>query len=178
MTVLGKTLWNDEVDYEEIKKQLYVASFGAEKYNEMCDYFGAIREAFYLGNIRSQYPTSREEFAQKLKKAIEKMEAMIPTAKANSNSENDVCRKKSWLLVHHHARIYVLLAKSILEHISGDLEASKALRQSSFYTAWECEDEIQDAFDCHFYELVARARINLDGILNVVETRNPFEENN
>ncbi len=178
MTVLGKTLWNDEVDYDEIKKQLYVASFGEDKYNEMCDYFGAIREAFYLGNIRSQYPTSREEFAQKLKKAIEKMEAMISTAKTNSETERDACRSKSWLMVHYHARIYVLLAKSVLEHINGNLKASKALRQSSFNTAWECEDHIQDAFDCHFYELVARARINLDGILNVVETRNPFEENN
>jgi hypothetical protein len=171
MTVLGKTLWNSSVDYEEIKRQVYVASFGEEKYGEMCDYFGAIKKAFYLGNIRSHFPTPKEEYKEELRDAIDKMEAMIPVAKENSINERDTVRKKSWLLIHHHARIYALLARSVLKHISGDKIAGATLRQASVHTAWECEDEIQDAFDCYFYEAVSRSRINLDGIENVVETK-------
>ena len=177
MTVLGKTLWNSNADYEEMRKQVYVASFGEEKYDEMCQYFGAIAKAFYLGNIRSHFPTPRDEFKADVKIAIEKMEAMIPIAKANSEKETDACRKKSWMLVHHHARIYSLLAKSVLKHLNGDVFASETLRQLSVHTAWECEDEIQDSFDCYFYEAVSRSRINLDGIENVVETKKEEKKN-
>ncbi len=171
MTVLGKTLWNSNVDYEEIRKQVYAASFGEEHYDRMCEYFGAIAKAFYLGDMRSHLPTPKEEFKASVYDAIQKMEAMIPVAKANSESEGDACRKKSWLLVYHHARIYALLAKATAKHLNGDLMASETLRQASVHTAWECEDEIQDSFDCYFYEAVTRSRINLDGIENVVETK-------
>ncbi len=171
VTVLGKTLWNSNVDYEEIRKQIYVASFGEEKYGEMCEYFGAIAKAFYLGNIRSHFPTPRDEYKEELRDAINKMEAMIPVAKENSINETNAVRKKSWLLIHHHARIYVLLARSVLKYINGDKVASETLKQASFHTAWECEDEIQDAFDPLLFGQTARVRINLDGIEEVVETR-------
>ncbi len=171
MTVLGKTLWNSSVDYEAIKKLIYTASFGEEEYTRMCEYFGAIAKAFYLGNTRSHFPTPKEDFKAALREAIDKMDAMIPAAKTRMQEETDACRKKSWLLVHHHARIYILLAKAILKHLNGDPMASETLRQASVHTAWECEDEIQDSFDCYFYEAVTRSRINLDGIENVVETK-------
>ncbi len=177
MTVLGKTLWNSNADYEEIRRQVYTASFGEEKYEQMCEYFGAIAKAFYLGNMRSHLPVPTDEFKASVYKAIRMMEAMIPAAKAYSEAEHDACRKKSWLLVHHHARIYSLLAKATAKHLNGDRTAGETLRQASVHTAWECEDEIQDAFDCYFYEAVSRSRINLDGIENVVETKKELPKN-
>lgn len=169
MTVLGKTLWNSNVDYEEIRKQVYVASFGEDKYDEMCEYFGTIAKAFYLGNMRSHDPSPREDFKAYLKDAITKMESMIPVAKANSDNENNACRKKCWLLVYHHARIYTLLAKAIIKHLDGCPEASETLRYASIQTAWEAEDDIQEAFDCYFYEEVTRLRMNLDGIRSIAD---------
>ncbi len=169
MIVLGKTLWNSNVDYDSIKQSVYSASFGEENLEKMCDYFSTIARGFYLGNIRSHDEWPRDKFKSSLTEAMTEMLKMISISKEKFNTETDACRKYSWLLVYHHAKIYSLLAKSIIKYLNGDKIASETLRQASVHTAWECEDEIQSAFDCYFYEVVTRLRINLDGAMSIDE---------
>ena len=61
------------------------------------------------------------------------------------------------------------IAKAIIKHLDGCPEASETLRYASIQTAWEAEDDIQEAFDCYFYEEVTRLRMNLDGIRSIAD---------
>ena len=135
----------------------------------MCDYFSTIANGFYLGNMRSHDEWPRDKFRAAMVDAKNVMIGMIPFAKEKYDNETNACRKKSWLHVYHHARIYSLLAKAVIKHLDGDKIAKETLRQASIQVAWECEDDIQDAFDCYFYEEVTRLRMNLDGAESIAD---------
>ena len=168
MVTMGKTLWDSKTEVDDVAKKIYWASFGDE-YEKMAEYFEIISKAFYLGNIRSHFPSPREEFKNDLLRAISAMEKMIPYAEEKYKNEENPCRKDKWKMVHYHGRIFTVLAQSVLEYISGNEEKAEELRVESVKLAFDFEDEIQTAFDCCLYEVVSRLRINLDGFKMVAD---------
>ena len=168
ISTLGKTLWDSKTEVRDVAEKIYKASFGDE-YEKMAEYFEIVSKAFYLGDMRSHIPSPREELKASLKKAIEAMVEMIPYAEEKYKNEGNACRKDKWKLVHYHARIYSVMAESVLEHISGNEAKAEELRLESVRIAFEVEDEIQAVFDCYFYEEVTRLRLNLDGIRSIAD---------
>lgn len=163
MTVMAKTLWNQNTDMDAVRQELYTAAFGADMAERMKDYFSTLSRGFSIGAIRSQVPIARDTFCHDLQEAVAAMDGMAPVIEEQVALQTDPCRRESWELLAHHARIYGTLGRSILASLAGNKEEGERLRAASVRIAWECEDAVQGALDCHFYDEVTRERINLDG---------------
>ena len=158
MTVMGKTLWNNDTDFDTVRRELYAASFGEDMADEMCEYFATLSKGFDVGSIRAQKPYNKDEFASDLKRALEAMEKMKPIA--DSHLENaDACRRECWKLVSLNAELYSIIGKAILARLDGNIEESQEIVKSAHQIAWEKEDELQVALDCFFFEGMTKTRI-------------------
>ena len=114
--VMGRTLWDDTLDYEDLKREYFEALYGPdwqqaaqwlERLSELssCDYFNAIGSR--------QDPVMADRYAQAVKEAdgfLDVIEAHI------ASCEGPV--KREWVLLSHH-RTYVL-------HLAGALRALAA----------------------------------------------------
>ena len=158
MTVMGKTLWKNETDFDNVRKELYSASFGEDMADEMCEYFSILSKGFDIGRIRAQKPYDKELFRSDLGKALEAMAKMETVAKARLDT-NDPCRKECWKMVALNIELYSIIGEAILVRLDGDIERSNDIIKSAAQIAWEKEDELQTALDCSFFERMTRTRI-------------------
>lgn len=159
LTTMAKTLWNRNTDFEKLKKDLYGATFGKDKADEMCRYFALLSDAFDVGAIRLQKSFDPEILKTKLINAIDEMAKMEKIAKTIT-TENP-CHKKSWEILGNHSRIYILLANAIIAMLEGDSEKGEQLRKQSAQVAFECEDDISDVLDCMLFDKVTVERIDI-----------------
>ncbi len=162
MTTLARTLWNKDTDFEELKKELYSASFGEESADMLCEYFATLSKAFDIGSLRSQVETNQEVMKADMKAAIDAMENIKPVIKSHLDVDN-ATRRESWEILGIHTDIYQALGKGILLMLEGDKEGGESLREQSIDIAWRNEGKIQGVLDCQFYQDMTRQRINLDG---------------
>ena len=158
MTVMGKTLWNNDTDFDTVRKELYAASFGEDMTDTMCEYFSTLSKGFDIGSIRAQKPCDKVQFKKDLLAALDAIENMKPVINAHLN-ESDPCRRECWSILPIHAELYTLIGKAILARLDGDIEKSDEIRAQATLLAWQREDEIQGMLDCLFFEQMTRTRI-------------------
>lgn len=160
MTVMGKTLWNKNADFEAVRHRLYADSFG-EGAKELKDYFEILSNGFNIGHIRSQVKTDRKDFIDRLGKAVEAFENADEIINRHLNDENE-CHRASWKYLSLHKAIYMPFAQGLIEKLKGNNELGDKLIKDSVKTAWEKEDEVQSVFDTFFYNDVVPFRVNLE----------------
>ncbi|MBQ4107975.1 MAG: DUF4838 domain-containing protein [Clostridia bacterium] len=158
MTVMGKTLWNNDTDFDKVRRELYAASFGEDMADKMCEYFATLSRGFDIGCIRAQKPYDKDIFKTDVQNALKAMEEMKPIAKAHL-SESDPCRHECWKFVLLNIELYSIIGEAILVRLDGDIEQSKEMVKSAAQIAFEKEDELQVALDCNFFEHMTRTRI-------------------
>ena len=158
MTVMGKTLWNNEADFEKIKRELYTACFGEDMLEKMSEYFATISRGFDVGCIRSQRVYDKKEFKENMLSAIKAMKDMLPVINAHLDDSNE-CRRECWQLLALHAEIYVIIGEAIIVRLDGDVERSNKMVKEAAQIVWEKEDELQGALDSYFFEGMTRTRI-------------------
>lgn len=168
ITVMGKTLWNRETDFEKVRKELYAASFGEDNVEEMCEYFSTLSRGFDIGTIRAQQKSNKDNFKANLNRTIGAMKKMLPIAISHLNGPNP-CRSSCWKAVALNAEIYSVLGEALLVRIDGDIERSKELVKAAAQIAWEKEDELTDLFDCFFFERMTRERISPEKALDFTD---------
>ncbi len=162
MTVMGKTLWNREVSFDEVKRELYEASFGVDAAERMGTYFATLSRGFDIGAMRSQRPMENEEKIRNMRDALRAMEEIAPFIEAHLDDE-DPCRRECWMLADMNRRIYSLIGQSVLVRLEeGDLEKAEKLRLEAVQFAYENEDVMQGAFDCFFFDRKSKSRFNLE----------------
>ncbi len=169
MTTMAKTLWDTECDFDEIRRELYGASFGEEWVEELCSYFSTLSLGFDIGALRSQSKISPDLRRENICVSIDKMEKFLPVIEQNLSAENP-CHRESWELLYLHNKIYHTLGLSILAHIDGDPDRSEELRQRSAMIVWENEDKLKCVLDSQYYELMTKLEINLDGEVAFYDT--------
>ena len=158
MTVMGKTLWNNNTDFDKVRRELYAASFGEDMADTMCQYFSTLSKGFDVGCIRSQKPYDKNIFRADLNKALDAMATMKPIAEAHLD-EQDSCRHECWKMVALNIELYSIIGEAILVRLDGNIEKSQAMIKDAAQIAWEKEDELQTAFDSSFFEGMTRTRI-------------------
>ena len=158
MTVMGKTLWNNDTDFDTVRRDLYTASFGEDMADKMCEYFATLSKGFDIGCIRAQKPYDKDKFRNDVKAALDAMSKMKPIADAHI-CDPDPCRSECWKLVALNAELYSIIGKAILVRLEGNIEESQEIVKSAHQIAWEKEDELQAALDCFFFEGMTRTRI-------------------
>ena len=158
MTIMGKTLWNNDTDFGTVKKELYTACFGEDMADTMCEYFATLSRGFDIGRIRAQKPYDKDIFKTDVQNALKAMKEMKPIAEGHL-SEADPCRQECWKFVALNIELYSIIGEAILVRLEGDIEQSKEMVKSAAQIAFEKEDELQCALDCSFFEGMTRTRI-------------------
>ena len=161
MMVMAKTLWNANTDFDELRREVYSASFGEEDVEVLCEYFSTLSQGFDIGAIRSQVEIDAEKFRKNMESALQAMEnigELIEKRKSTATA----CHKASWELLAAHREIYSILARGIIAGLSGDKESMENYRLESVSKAWELEDITQNVFDTMFYQSGTKYRINLE----------------
>ena len=160
MTVMAKTLWNKETDFDKTRRTLYGAMFGKESEQLMCDYFSTLSEGFDIGCIRKQKKYDRTEYRAKVEKAINAMANMGEEIKKHTNMA-DECQRENWELLEYHRNAYTLVAKQILAR----LDFKKELAQEYQTKAWEYvmknEDKLQNVLDSFYFKSMTKTRVSV-----------------
>lgn len=169
MTTMAKTLWNVNTDFNEVKKELYTACFGAEDCDTLCDYFATLSRGFDIGAIRSQVEVDREQFKADMRAAVKAMEDIEKLISSRVATVTNPCHKASWELIELHRQIYLTLGRGIVIRLDGDIAGGNKLRDESVEFAWKYEDKIQEVLDTMFYFAMTNERINLEGAIGFMD---------
>lgn len=160
MTAIAKTMWNSNVDFEQMRRKLYAATFGEDAVNELCNYFSTLSACFKMGVIRDQVPYDKEEVKADMQKAIKTMDAFKQVIDKHLDAENP-CHKDSWKYLSIHRVMYTLIAESIYTRLCGDYEKANALKDAAVLYSFAHEDETQPVLDTMFFCRMMNERINL-----------------
>ncbi len=158
MTVMAKTLWDKNADFDKIRRRLYADTFGKKHVERMCEYFSFLSKTFDIGIMKDNVEWNKTEVLANFEKSIELMAKMKEYAKAHKNCENS-CHSDSWEYLIHHAEIYTLLAKGIILRITKNEEEYEKYRDAAVDYAWKNEEAIQPVLDVFTFKFVTRVRI-------------------
>ena len=163
MTVMANTLWNKDTDFEQLKRELYTGSFGADKVEELCAYFECLSDAFDIGEIRCFKKMNKDVFVGKMERALKAMidfECVVDTYLDTENA----CHRESWKLLKVHKEIYELLGKSVIAKLKGDKEEGSRLQEEAIKLAWKKEEEIQAVVDCRLLYYTVTYKMTMEGV--------------
>ena len=160
MTVMAKTLWNSDADFEEMRRELYEASFGKDCVDVLCNYFQTLSDAFDIGAIQGQKKVDSNEFRNKVEKAVTLMENFGGVIAENREKGNE-CQKASWGYLEHHRNAYIPIGKEIIAKLDGDEASAKKYFDTAIEYVMTHEDEIQPVFDAMFFSEIGKERITV-----------------
>lgn len=157
MTTMGKTLWNRNVEFEDIRRTLYAAAFGEDAVSQLEEYFSTLSRCFPVGLVRGTEPCTREELIALMQELIDTIERFVPTVKAHLNDEN-ACRAASWRALLPHGEIYTLCARKLIALAEDDAEKAAEMDAACRRLSWEKQDVLADVMDAHWFDNVIRKR--------------------
>ena len=160
MTAIAKTMWDSNVDFEKMRRELYAATFGEDSVDTLCEYFGTLSSCFKMGVIRNQIPYDSEEVKKDMLRAKKTMDNFSTVIETHLDI-SDPCQKDSWMYLKHHRVMYSLIAESIYERLCGNYEKANALKDEAVHYSFVHEDETQPVLDSHFFSRMMNERINL-----------------
>ena len=160
MTAIAKTMWNSNTDFQDMRRKLYVATFGEDAVDALCEYFGTLSNCFKMGVIRDQVPYNSQEVMDSMQLAIKVMDEFGKVIDAHLDMK-DPCQKDSWMYLKHHRVMYSLIAESIYERLCGNYEKANELKDQAIHYGFVHEDEVQPVLDTMFFSRMMNERINL-----------------
>ena len=158
MATMAKTLWNKNTDFDAVRRRLYADTFGKEHTERMCEYFSFLSKTFDIGIMKNNVEWDREEVLANFEKSIELMAEMKEYALAHKDCENK-CHGESFKYLIHHAEIYTLLAKGIIQRLNKNQEEYEKYREAAVDYAFKNEEAIQPVFDSLTFKFVSKVRI-------------------
>jgi len=161
MTVMGKTLWNTDSDFDKIRRKLYAGTFGEDMTDKMCEYFSVISRAFDIGAIRNLKDFDKEEFYRNMKEAVKAMDDFGDVIEKNLSRANPT-QRESWKYLLHHRCMYTLVGRAILLILDGNEAQGKEFIEKAINYAWKVEDDIQPVLDTMYFSRMINERITIN----------------
>jgi hypothetical protein len=145
MVVMGRTLWDDRLSFEEIAEDYFRSAFGADG-GLVEDYLASLSGLFDPPYLRGERPQVGEEAQGRLAQVPALVQDFRPVIEANLASTAG-CQAASWELLDIHAQLVTLLAQALQARADGDRGRALALweRVKAFVQA--NEDAVQPALD-------------------------------
>ncbi len=160
MTVMAKTMWNDKAEFEDIRRNLYAASFGEDSVELLCEYFSALSEAFNIGIVRCQKEYDRDEYRKKAERAIELMENFGKEIEKHKDLR-DECRRKSWEYLEYHRNAYIPVGKQILARLDHNKELAEKYAAEAGDYIMRNEDAVQPVVDTMYFDRIIKTRVTV-----------------
>lgn len=168
MTIMGKTLWNRNTDFDATRDELYCNAFGAEYLPILNNYFQTLSRGFNIGVLRSHKEIPKEKIKQNLEQAMDAMNEIIPVIA--EQKKLDCCMASSWKLLDLHREIYSKVGQSLLARIDQRIEEADELLQVALEYVWQHEDEFANAMDAYFFQECITSRVSLEKPAEYMET--------
>ena len=146
MAVMGRTLWNKNLSFEEIVDDHYKAAFGKD-WRKVKRYTQELSEVFDPPFLRKE--RSEAELGETLKK-LAKIPALIhrfgPVIKSHLGSKSK-CQARSWFYLREHAEICLAMAKAVEAMARQDRVACQQFAEQLIALVRRKEPRIHRVFD-------------------------------
>lgn len=149
MTVMGRTLWNRDISYDEVADDYFCAAFGPDG-KLAKEYLESISYLFDPPYLRGETPKVCPENADSLAKVADVVDAFLPTIEKNLATEN-ACWAKSWFYLKHSAQVCKLLAAAAEEMARDNADAGRLLWEDTKRYVREHETDLHAVLDVSFF---------------------------
>ncbi|MEG0014232.1 MAG: DUF4838 domain-containing protein [Cellulosilyticaceae bacterium] len=152
--VMGKTLWDTSLDFEEIAQDYFTHAFGQD--SDKCkEYLTSLSEIFDMDYWHLARGAEDKAFSEKVLKAHQIVEQFEEIALANQNHKSDT-EKLSWQYIAYHLEYTKLFANALSAKAAGQEElANKYWTEFANYIC-ENEDELQRVLDVFRILMIGR----------------------
>ena len=148
MTVMGRTLWNAGLGFDEIATDYFASAFGPDA--QAClEYLTALSGLFDPPFMRGE-KDDREEAAGKLARVQGVIAKFRPVIERNL-ALPDTCQAQSWFYLNHHADLTAGLARALLAKTSGENSQAAAIWKDVKEMAWQKEPDLHPVFDAWLF---------------------------
>lgn len=142
MYIMGMTLWNENLSYEEIEIDYFISAFG-DNWKLAKEYLDKLSESFDPEIIESKNFDKTDGFI----KAADLINNFIETAKENIKSHDNLCHTKSWEYLLIHARLCNELSETIIAYSNKDIEKHHCHSQAVIKIAEEIDIKHSNVFE-------------------------------
>ena len=150
MTVMGRTLWDRDLPFDEIADDHYRAAFGKD-WRKVKRYTQQLSDLFDPPLVRGERDEAgRRRAADKLARVGGLIQSFQPAIEANRDL-SDPCHAKSWSYLGEHARLCLALAPAIELTARGDEEAARHAVEKLVDLAQRQERRLHPVFDLYVF---------------------------
>lgn len=154
MYVMGHTLFDKALDYNQLKEEYFSASFG-DDYKLAVEYLEGVSQLFSF-EYNCDLSDGNSEVKAGIEQAVLHIEQFMNNTQGISNSK-EICIIKSWDILGKHALIYNEIARLLLRKLDGGYSSLKEAED-----AWNefmdriclMEDELQPVLDFEYFNMI------------------------
>lgn len=155
MYVMGRTLWNDMLEFEDIARDYFIHAFGPDGL-ECQKYLSGLSDLFDPTYLRGEKKQTREEAVDRFYRIPGYIDDFKEVIKRNLLLQ-DPCHAASWRYLKYHADISTFFAMTLQAKAAGDNTRAQSMWNSLQQYVQENEDALQPVFDvCLFIGSVSR----------------------
>jgi hypothetical protein len=147
--VIGKTLWDDSIEFEELAKDYFIHAFGED--GMLCkEYLSQLSAAFNPPYMRDEIEQISKEAAEEFSKIPDIIQEFSEIIKKNLHHQEENIAK-SWSYMEYHSKICRMLASILACKAKDDKE--KMLNQWALLKEYVLKNEadFQEAFDVQMF---------------------------
>ncbi len=157
MTVMGRTLWDRTLSFDQIAEDLYRSSFGRD-WRKVRNYTRKLSQLFDPPLLRGERDQSdRKETLKKLAKIPAEIKRFSTVIEANLNA-TEQCHAQSWRYLTDHADICLAMVPALQALARDDHQAARRMGLELVETVRGKERRIHRVFDvCVFIRTIGGA---------------------
>jgi hypothetical protein len=149
MHVMGRTLWNDALPFEEVMDEYFSAAFGPEWM--LCkEYLTGLSALQDVVPVREKGLGVDPQAQIKLQQALKVIQDFQPVINRNL-ALPDRCQRKSWFYLQAHAELMQRYLRLLSAKAAGEEEAMHRLWEEIKRFAQEQELSLQPVFDTYHF---------------------------
>jgi hypothetical protein len=156
MTVMARSLWDDNADFDALADDYFAAAFGAGG-GAVRDYMARLSQLFDPPLLRGERTLPDEDAALRLLEIPVLVEAFAPTV-ALGMADADPCVAKSWEYLSLHGPLCTRLARALAYLARGEAEQARAAWQETADYAQMLEPRTQPVLDTFEFIQVHQGR--------------------
>jgi len=149
MTVMGRTLWNRDIPYDDIAEDYFAAAFGTDG-KLAKEYLESISFLFDPPYLRGETPRVCPTNADDLAKVADVVDKFTPTIERNM-ADSNATWARSWFYLKHSGEICKLLAAAAEEIARDNQDSARVLWEDAKEYARKHEPELHPVLDVMFF---------------------------
>jgi hypothetical protein len=149
MTVLGRTLWQKDLELEAIAEDYFISAYGKGGLRCM-EYLKKLSEFLNPPYLRGERPLVDVEASRQFGEIPAFVEEFKPIIEKNLRLDN-ACHAKSWEYLYEHGLIVSKFAGVLKAFAAGEIELSMRLWEELKFFICENEDKLFHVFDVYMF---------------------------